>query len=253
MLRAAPPDDEGSRAPRRLRPRCGVAPAVHQLAACRPAFVAEQDRLLLSPAMGSPHSAHRRPLLPRGLHGGLRLLRRLAHRRAVRADHSDLGGPVRDVVGPQRWAWPYGSAPSDVLAAQHHGLTGVLVKTGKYRRETHEAAPGTPDHVVNSFADVRACWRSRGRHAFEVSIESLPSALGAVNVAERRRCRRPRSAPSPHQRGDAAASVCQVPQRPSGRGIGTSRSCSASTGNAARTPDRGQEDDSRGRISSTRA
>ncbi|MFJ8073108.1 HAD-IIA family hydrolase [Streptomyces sp. NPDC096176] len=43
---------------------------------------------------------------------------------------------------------------SDVLAAQHHGLTGVLVKTGKYRRETHQRASGTPDHVLDSFADV---------------------------------------------------------------------------------------------------
>ncbi|NWF25012.1 HAD-IIA family hydrolase [Streptomyces sp. PKU-EA00015] len=43
---------------------------------------------------------------------------------------------------------------SDVLAAQRNGLTGVLVKTGKYRRETHEAASGTPDHVLDSFADV---------------------------------------------------------------------------------------------------
>ncbi|WP_251096951.1 TIGR01458 family HAD-type hydrolase [Streptomyces sp. Caat 7-52] len=43
---------------------------------------------------------------------------------------------------------------SDVLAAQRAGLTGVLVKTGKYRPETHEDASGTPDHVVDSFADV---------------------------------------------------------------------------------------------------
>ncbi|MFG2358916.1 TIGR01458 family HAD-type hydrolase [Streptomyces sp. NPDC048521] len=43
---------------------------------------------------------------------------------------------------------------SDVLAAQRAGLTGVLVKTGKYRPETHEHASGTPDHVVDSFADL---------------------------------------------------------------------------------------------------
>lgn len=43
---------------------------------------------------------------------------------------------------------------SDVLAAQRAGLTGVLVKTGKYQPETHERASGTPDHVVDSFADL---------------------------------------------------------------------------------------------------
>jgi HAD superfamily hydrolase (TIGR01458 family) len=43
---------------------------------------------------------------------------------------------------------------ADVLAAQHHGVTGVLVRTGKYRPEAHEAAPGDPDHVLDSFADL---------------------------------------------------------------------------------------------------
>ncbi|MBV7694435.1 HAD-IIA family hydrolase [Streptomyces sp. TRM70350] len=43
---------------------------------------------------------------------------------------------------------------SDVLAAQRAGVTGVLVKTGKYLPQTHRAAGGTPDHVVDSFADV---------------------------------------------------------------------------------------------------
>ncbi|MCX4513943.1 HAD-IIA family hydrolase [Streptomyces sp. NBC_01619] len=43
---------------------------------------------------------------------------------------------------------------SDVLAAQRHGLTGVLVRTGKYRPETHRAASGSPDHVVDSFAGL---------------------------------------------------------------------------------------------------
>ncbi|MET7686623.1 HAD-IIA family hydrolase [Streptomyces sp. NPDC005483] len=43
---------------------------------------------------------------------------------------------------------------SDVLAAQRAGLTGVLVKTGKYLRETHRAASGTPHHVIDSFADL---------------------------------------------------------------------------------------------------
>ncbi|MCX4671098.1 HAD-IIA family hydrolase [Streptomyces sp. NBC_01381] len=41
---------------------------------------------------------------------------------------------------------------SDVLAAQRGGITGVLVKTGKYLPETHRSASGTPDHVLDSFA-----------------------------------------------------------------------------------------------------
>ncbi len=30
------------------------------------------------------------------------------------------------------------------------------MKTGKYLPETHEAASGTPDHVIESFADLPA-------------------------------------------------------------------------------------------------
>ncbi|MFE3329924.1 HAD-IIA family hydrolase [Streptomyces sp. NPDC059176] len=45
---------------------------------------------------------------------------------------------------------------SDVLAAQRHGLTGALVRTGKYLPETHQSASGTPDHVLDSFADLPA-------------------------------------------------------------------------------------------------
>jgi HAD superfamily hydrolase (TIGR01458 family) len=45
---------------------------------------------------------------------------------------------------------------TDVLAAQRQGLTGVLVKTGKYLPRTHRAASGTPDHVLGSFADLPA-------------------------------------------------------------------------------------------------
>ncbi len=48
---------------------------------------------------------------------------------------------------------------SDVLAAQRAGVTGVLVKTGKYLPQTHEAASGTPDHVLDSFADLPALLR----------------------------------------------------------------------------------------------
>ncbi|MFF2509422.1 HAD-IIA family hydrolase [Streptomyces sp. NPDC058067] len=43
---------------------------------------------------------------------------------------------------------------SDVLAAQRSGVTGALVKTGKYLPETHRSAGGTPDHVLDSFASL---------------------------------------------------------------------------------------------------
>ncbi|MEV5987425.1 HAD-IIA family hydrolase [Streptomyces sp. NPDC052051] len=48
---------------------------------------------------------------------------------------------------------------SDVLAAQRVGLTGVLVRTGKYLPEVHRAASGEPDHVLDSFADLPALLR----------------------------------------------------------------------------------------------
>ncbi|MFE7706641.1 HAD-IIA family hydrolase [Streptomyces sp. NPDC057486] len=43
---------------------------------------------------------------------------------------------------------------TDVLAAQRCGITGVLVRTGKYLPETHRSASGTPDHVLDSIADL---------------------------------------------------------------------------------------------------
>lgn len=48
---------------------------------------------------------------------------------------------------------------SDVLAAQRAGVTGVLVRTGKYLPETHRSASGEPDHVLDSFADLPALLR----------------------------------------------------------------------------------------------
>ena len=45
---------------------------------------------------------------------------------------------------------------TDVLAAQRQGLSGVLVKTGKYLPATHYGASGTPDHVLESIADLPA-------------------------------------------------------------------------------------------------
>jgi HAD superfamily hydrolase (TIGR01458 family) len=43
---------------------------------------------------------------------------------------------------------------NDVLAAQRCGLTGVLVKTGKYQARTHLGAASAPDHVLDSIADL---------------------------------------------------------------------------------------------------
>jgi HAD superfamily hydrolase (TIGR01458 family) len=43
---------------------------------------------------------------------------------------------------------------NDVLAAQRCGLTGVLVRTGKYQPRTHAAAAPPPDHVIDSIADL---------------------------------------------------------------------------------------------------
>ena len=45
---------------------------------------------------------------------------------------------------------------SEVLAAQRAGITGVLVKTGKYLPQTHQAASGAPDHVIESIAALPA-------------------------------------------------------------------------------------------------
>jgi HAD superfamily hydrolase (TIGR01458 family) len=44
---------------------------------------------------------------------------------------------------------------ADVLGAQAHGLTGVLVRTGKFRPEAEEGVDGQrPQHVIDSFADL---------------------------------------------------------------------------------------------------
>jgi HAD superfamily hydrolase (TIGR01458 family) len=42
----------------------------------------------------------------------------------------------------------------DVLAAQGVGIGGVLVRTGKFRPDVLEGAPGAPDHVVESIVAV---------------------------------------------------------------------------------------------------
>jgi HAD superfamily hydrolase (TIGR01458 family) len=45
---------------------------------------------------------------------------------------------------------------NDILGAQAAGLTGILVRTGKYREGDEDRRGERPDHVLPSFADVPA-------------------------------------------------------------------------------------------------
>ncbi|MFI6488792.1 HAD-IIA family hydrolase [Streptomyces sp. NPDC050564] len=63
-------------------------------------------------------------------------------------------------VGPGEALMVGDDIESDVLAAQRTGITGVLVRTGKYQPESHRAASGEPDHVLDSFADLPALLHS---------------------------------------------------------------------------------------------
>jgi len=57
---------------------------------------------------------------------------------------------------PEQVAMVGDDLASDVLAAQSLGLTGVLVRTGKFRPEVLERSAGAPDLVVDSIVDVPA-------------------------------------------------------------------------------------------------
>ncbi len=63
-----------------------------------------------------------------------------------------------DLLGlpAQRVAMVGDDVEYDVLAAQAVGMTGILVRTGKFRPEHLERAGGSPDHVVDSLADLPA-------------------------------------------------------------------------------------------------
>lgn len=67
-----------------------------------------------------------------------------------RAALDDLGLPAARVatVGDDLEA--------DVLGAQAVGMSGILVRTGKFRPEMLEAAAEAPDHVIDSLADLPA-------------------------------------------------------------------------------------------------
>jgi HAD superfamily hydrolase (TIGR01458 family) len=49
---------------------------------------------------------------------------------------------------------------NDVLGAQAVGMTGVLVRTGKFRPTDLERDDGTPGHVLDSFADLPTLLRT---------------------------------------------------------------------------------------------
>ena len=70
----------------------------------------------------------------------------------------ELFGTAVDALGvPAAAAVMVGDdVDNDVLAAQAVGITGVLVRTGKYRAEAVDAADGVPDHVIDSIADLPA-------------------------------------------------------------------------------------------------
>ncbi|MFN2543568.1 MAG: HAD-IIA family hydrolase [Actinomycetota bacterium] len=57
---------------------------------------------------------------------------------------------------PERTAIIGDDLDNDVLAAQDLGLTGVLVRTGKFRPEMLDASARKPDHVIDSIADLSA-------------------------------------------------------------------------------------------------
>lgn len=62
---------------------------------------------------------------------------------------------VRDLgLPPERVAMIGDDVRGDVLAAQAVGITGVLVRTGKFRPEALARAGGAPDHVIDSVADL---------------------------------------------------------------------------------------------------
>lgn len=63
-----------------------------------------------------------------------------------------------DLVGvePTRLMMVGDDLHSDVLAAQRAGLTGTLVRTGKFRAPVLEVSPHKPHHVLDSIADLPA-------------------------------------------------------------------------------------------------
>jgi HAD superfamily hydrolase (TIGR01458 family) len=67
---------------------------------------------------------------------------------AFRAGLASLGLPAGRV------AMVGDDVENDVLAAQALGITGVLVRTGKFREDDVARASGAPDHIVDSVLDL---------------------------------------------------------------------------------------------------
>ena len=57
-------------------------------------------------------------------------------------------------LSPEQVAMVGDDIDNDVLAAQLCGVTGVLVRTGKFREEELAQAPVQPDHVIGSIVDL---------------------------------------------------------------------------------------------------
>ncbi|MGH2678945.1 MAG: TIGR01458 family HAD-type hydrolase [Actinomycetota bacterium] len=57
-------------------------------------------------------------------------------------------------VSPARAAMVGDDIVNDILGAQAAGMTGILVRTGKYRPGDEQHRDGRADHVLESFADV---------------------------------------------------------------------------------------------------
>ena len=57
-------------------------------------------------------------------------------------------------VPAERAAMVGDDVANDVLGAQAVGLTGVLVRTGKFRPEDLDRAEGAPDHVIDTIGDL---------------------------------------------------------------------------------------------------
>jgi len=64
-------------------------------------------------------------------------------------------------AGPAQTVMIGDDIEADVLAAQRAGITGILVRTGKYLARALEGTSGTPDHIVDSIADVPSMLLSR--------------------------------------------------------------------------------------------
>ena len=96
---------------------------------------------------------------------------------------------------------------NDVLAAQAVGITGVLVRTGKFREDQLARASGTPDLVVGSIVDLPELLgaerpRVEGRRTPALSAPCLSARSALSSSCELHRARsRPTAAQGVHRKG----------------------------------------------------